>query len=68
MKYLRFVTKNIYFGNDPNDIRQQMIGIPMGTNLAPEIVNLTLYVDEAQFIDSLGRNNEEKRRNCFTKR
>jgi hypothetical protein len=67
MKYLRFVVKNTYFGNNPNDIRQQMVGIPMGTNSAPEIANLTLYVDEAQFIDSLGRL-EEKRRYCFTKR
>jgi hypothetical protein len=48
-----------YTENNPNDIRQQHIGISMGTNAAPEIANLTLYVDETRFIDSLGHNTEK---------
>ena len=32
--------------------------IPMGTNVAPEIANLTMYADEAEFIDELMRRGE----------
>ena len=67
IKYLRFVVSNTYFGNNSNDIRQQTIGIPMGTNSAPEIANLTLYVDEANYIDNL-RSNSERKKYSLTKR
>jgi hypothetical protein len=53
MKHLRFVVSNTYLCNSKNNIKQQTIGIPMGTNASPEIANLTLYISEAQFIDDL---------------
>eukprot|EP00607_Mallomonas_marina_P006252 CAMPEP_0182437162 /NCGR_PEP_ID=MMETSP1167-20130531/84855_1 /TAXON_ID=2988 /ORGANISM="Mallomonas Sp, Strain CCMP3275" /LENGTH=950 /DNA_ID=CAMNT_0024629975 /DNA_START=63 /DNA_END=2915 /DNA_ORIENTATION=- len=53
MEHLQFVVSNTYFSNTTDIVRQQTIGIPMGTNAAPEIANLTLYADEAQFIDHL---------------
>ena len=43
-----------YFGNTPDNLRQQTIGLPiMGTNSAPEIAYLCLYADESSFIDDL---------------
>ena len=53
MDHLRFVVSNTYLCNDESYILQQAIGIPMGTNAAPEIANLTLHHDEATYIDQL---------------
>ena len=53
MDHVTFVVKNTYLCNSQENIRQQTIGIPMGTNAAPELANLTLYVDEARYIDNL---------------
>ena len=48
-----------YFGNTPDNLRQQTIGQPiMGTNSAPEIAYLCLYADESSFIDDLLSRNE----------
>jgi hypothetical protein len=50
MELVRFVVDNTYFYNSATLIRQT-VGIPMGTNAAPELAHLTLYTSEAQFID-----------------
>ena len=34
-------------------VRRQKIGLPIGTNSAPEIANLTLYTDEKGFVEQL---------------
>jgi len=59
MDLVTFVVENTYFDNNCNILQHQTIGIPMGTNAAPELANLTLYVDEAQFIDNLLLNQNE---------
>jgi hypothetical protein len=53
MDHLRFIVQNTYLANNLDDIRQQTVGIPMGTNASPNIANLTLYMDEADFIDRI---------------
>jgi len=53
MDHLTFIVSNTFLGNDPDNLRQQTIGLPMGTNSAPEIANLCLYADESSFIDNL---------------
>jgi hypothetical protein len=53
MEHLQFIVSNTYLANNINDIKQQTIGIPMGTNASPNIANLTLYVDESDFIDKI---------------
>jgi hypothetical protein len=53
MDHVQFIISNTFISNDLENIRQQKIGIPMGTNASPELANLTLYVDEASFIDNL---------------
>lgn len=70
MDHLRFVVSNTFLCNNPTEIKQQTIGIPMGTNAAPEIANLTLYCDEAQFIDSLINNGflHAARTHAYTRR
>jgi len=71
MDLVTFVAENTYFDNNCNILQHQTIGIPMGTNAPPELANLTLYVDEAQFIDNLLLNQNEdlallyKHTNCF---
>jgi len=54
-----FVVQNTYLDNNDATLKHQSIGIPMGTNAAPELANLTLYVDEAHFIDQLILNNQK---------
>ena len=56
--------------NDPENIRHQTKGISMGTNCAPRLANLTLYVDEATFVDRLLARNQINEANihCHTKR
>jgi hypothetical protein len=55
MEHVRFVVSNTYLSNNTEMIILQTTGIPMGTNtaLALALANLTLYTDEAKFIDDL---------------
>ena len=53
MKHVKFIVQNTYIGNDPTYIVRQTRGLPMGTNCAPRLANLTLYVYEAKYIDRL---------------
>ena len=70
MDHLQFVVSNTFLCNNREDIKQQTIGIPMGTNAAPEIANLTLYHDESQYVDSLIRDGffAAARRHSHTRR
>ncbi len=70
MEYVRFIVNNTYIANDPSKVLRQRVGIPMGTNCAPEIANLVLYVYEARYIDRLNANNqrEEARKHKYTHR
>jgi hypothetical protein len=58
LKQLKFLLSNTYMCNDNKHPIQQLIGVSMGSNASPEVANLTLYVDEANFIDQLVRNNQ----------
>ena len=63
MEHVNFIVDNTYFYTKTGILKQQKIGLPMGTNSAPECANLTCYVDERDFIDGLvnsGRANEAK--------
>ena len=53
MSYVRFIVCNTFITNIEGNLIQQVVGIPMGTNSAPAIANLTLYASEAQFMDTL---------------
>jgi len=66
ISYIEYIISNTYVCNEADTVRQQVIGIPMGTNCGPEIANLTLYVDESQFVDGL--NIEEARKHSHTRR
>ena len=46
--YIRFGTK----------LYRQIVGIPMGTNCAPLVVDLFLYCYERDFMDSLNHGNQ----------
>ena len=64
ISHLHFIVQNTFFRASDNTIRHQICGIPMGTNAGPEIATLTLYKDEADFIDELvnaGNVSEAKR-------
>ena len=52
MELIQFLVYNTYIVNG-DDIRKQVIGIPMGTNCAPLLANLYLYSYESAFIDRL---------------
>jgi hypothetical protein len=56
---LEFLIDNIFvfFGGR---VFQQTVGIPMGTNCAPLLVDLLLYSYEADFIRGLLKKNEKK--------
>ena len=56
---LDFLIDNIFvtFGGR---VFQQTIGIPMGTNCAPLLVDLFLYYHEADFIQELLRKKDKK--------
>ena len=63
MEHVNFIVDNTYFYTKTGILKQQKIGLPMGTNSAPEIANLTCYVDERDFIDGLitsGQTDEAK--------
>ena len=70
MEYVEFIINNTFIANSANEVYQQRIGIPMGTNCAPEIANLVLYVWESQYIDQLITNNrmDIARKHKYTKR
>ena len=51
--YIQWVVSNTYLYNSNNLMKKTFIGIPMGTDCAPELANLTLYVDESKFIDNV---------------
>ena len=53
MEHVKFIVSNTYFNSGDGLLRHREIGLPMGTNSAPELANLTLYVDEAKHIDTL---------------
>jgi hypothetical protein len=56
---LGFFVDNIFvvFGDQ---VHQQSVGIPMGTNCAPLLADLFLYSYEAEFIQKLLRDNNKK--------
>ena len=56
---LEFLIDNIFvfFGGR---VFQQTVGIPMGTNCAPLLVDLFLYSYEADFIQGLLKKNKKK--------
>ena len=58
IEHIEFLISNIFLSNNAGKLKQQVVGLPMGTNAAPEIANLTLYADEAEFIDDLIRRGE----------
>ena len=70
MEFVEFIVCNTYIANDVNHVYKQTVGIPMGTNCAPEIATLVLYVWEARYIDSLVDNNqsEEAKKHKYTRR
>lgn len=51
-QFLRFLIDNTYLVNG-NEVRRQVVGIPMGTNCAPSLANLYLYSYESEFIDRI---------------
>ena len=53
MDHVQHIVKNTYLLTKDGTVRRQKIGLPMGTNSAPELANLTLYVEESQYIDAL---------------
>jgi len=60
MDLVTFIVSNSYICNNPDEgVFQQDIGIPMGTNSAPAIANLTLYITEAEYIDSIIRDGHD---------
>lgn len=50
--FVKFLIDNIYVVNGDN-VYQQTVGIPMGTNCAPSLANLYLYFYESTYIDIL---------------
>ena len=55
IEHIEFLISNIFLSNNAGKLKQQVVGLPMGTNAAPETGNLTLYANEAEFIDDLMR-------------
>jgi hypothetical protein len=49
---LRFMIENVYVVNGES-VKRQTIGMPMGTNCAPNLANLYLYAYESSFVDRL---------------
>jgi hypothetical protein len=70
LNLVNFIVDNTFLANVENVIIRQKIGLPMGTNCAPEIANLTLYAWESNFIDNLLINNSlmEAKLHARTKR
>jgi hypothetical protein len=55
---LGFLLDNIYVVFE-DQVFQQSVGIPMGTNCAPLLADLFLYSYEAEFVQKLLRNNNK---------
>ena len=53
IEHVDFVVNSTCLCINETDIIYQVFGIPMGTNGAPEIATLTLYADEAAYMDYL---------------
>ncbi|GBG61181.1 hypothetical protein CBR_g19257 [Chara braunii] len=69
LQHLRFVVENTFLYTRDGTLRKQIIGIPMGTNAGPEISNLTIYWDEARFIDDIRQHDPQAaQRYAFTYR
>lgn len=70
MEWIEHLVTNTYIANNPKEVYHQKIGIPMGTNCAPEIANLVLYVWEAEYMDELVRGGKlkEAQKHIYTKR
>ena len=58
-KMIEFLVDNIYVRFD-GQLFQQMVGIPMGTNCAPLLVDLFLYSYENEFLDKLIKEGKRK--------
>jgi hypothetical protein len=68
-QHVDFIVDNTYLKCSDGTIRHQKIGIPMGTNASPELANLTLYWDEAKYIDHLLDTDERMaEKHAFTSR
>ena len=52
-EHVHFIVENTYLMNGKSCIRKDEIGLPMGTNAAPELTNLCLFTDKYNYIDSL---------------
>ena len=61
---IEFLVDNIYvrFGGQ---LVRQMVGIPMGTNCAPLLVDLLLYSYENEFLDKLIKEGKRKLARMF---
>jgi hypothetical protein len=57
LDHVKFIVNNTFICNNKEYIRRQKIGLPMGTNCAPEIANTVLYVWESKYMDKLYRDN-----------
>jgi hypothetical protein len=51
VEMVSFLIMNTYLCNG-NQVYQQVVGIPMGTNPGPDIANLYLYAKESAYMDS----------------
>lgn len=61
---VRFLVANTFIANSEG-VSRQVIGIPMGTNCAPELANLFLYFYESRYIDSLVSRGHTRKAKAF---
>ena len=55
----KYLISNTFIANDLNNILRQVIGLPMGTNCAPQIANLVLYSMESTYLRNLYNKGDE---------
>ena len=53
MDHVNFIVDNTFYHTKQGVLKLQKIGLPMGTNSAPEMANLACYIDERNFVDKL---------------
>ena len=53
MDHVNFIVDNTFYHTKQGVLKGQEIGLPIVTNSAPEIANLTRYIDECDFVDKL---------------
>ena len=53
MDHVNFIVDNTFYHTKQGVLKRQKNGLPMGTNSAPEMANLTCYIDERDFVDKL---------------